>query len=117
MATRELHSTRLFGDYATVIFATGFLQSLFDLTVEEALVKYGFRYSTAGDSSKKNAQPIAVDYLHLRGADKGKVSRDIMEWIGEEVRFLIAATGRPRPTSFSAPGAGQTLSHWKRQSH
>ena len=35
VATREFNSTRIFGDYATVIFATGFLQSLFDLTVEE----------------------------------------------------------------------------------
>ena len=33
-----------FGDYATVIYATGFFQSFFDLTVEEALVKYGFRF-------------------------------------------------------------------------
>jgi O-antigen/teichoic acid export membrane protein len=49
VATREFNSTRVFGDYATVIFATGFLQSLFDLTVEEALVKYGFRYSTRED--------------------------------------------------------------------
>src|SRR5919201_375161 len=49
VATRELHSARRFGDYATVIFATGFFQSLFDLTVEEALVKYGFRYVTRED--------------------------------------------------------------------
>jgi O-antigen/teichoic acid export membrane protein len=49
VATQEFNSTRVFGDYATVIFATGFLQSLFDLTVEEALVKYGFRYSTRDD--------------------------------------------------------------------
>jgi O-antigen/teichoic acid export membrane protein len=48
VATREF-DPRTFGDYATVIFATGFLQSLFDLTVEEALVKYGFRYSTRED--------------------------------------------------------------------
>lgn len=49
LASRELHSTRAFGDYATVIFTTGFLQSFFDLTVEEALVKYGFRYVTRED--------------------------------------------------------------------
>jgi O-antigen/teichoic acid export membrane protein len=49
VATRELGSARRFGDYATVIFATGFFQSFFDLTVEEALVKYGFRYVTRED--------------------------------------------------------------------
>jgi len=35
-----------FGDYATVLYATAFFQTLFDLTVEEALVKYGFRFVT-----------------------------------------------------------------------
>jgi len=48
IATHEL-TLGPFGDYATVIFATSFLQSFFDLTVEEALVKYGFRYSTRED--------------------------------------------------------------------
>jgi O-antigen/teichoic acid export membrane protein len=46
VAARELHTRGRFGDYATVLFATAFFQSFFDLTVEEALVKYGFRYST-----------------------------------------------------------------------
>ena len=49
VATRELHSARHFGDFATVVFATGFLQSFFDLTVEEALVKYGFRFISRED--------------------------------------------------------------------
>jgi len=44
VATREFHSQVRFGDFATVMFATALLQSFFDLTVEEALVKYGFRY-------------------------------------------------------------------------
>jgi O-antigen/teichoic acid export membrane protein len=48
-ASRELPSLQAFGDYSMVIFATGFLQSFFDLTAEEALVKYGFRYLTRGD--------------------------------------------------------------------
>ena len=38
-----------FGLYATVLAATGFFQSLLDLTVEESLTKYGFRYAEAGD--------------------------------------------------------------------
>jgi O-antigen/teichoic acid export membrane protein len=32
------------GLYAIVIASTGFFQSLLDLTIEEALIKYGFRY-------------------------------------------------------------------------
>ncbi len=38
-----------FGLLAVVVVATGFFQSLLDLTAEEALVKYGFDY-TAGES-------------------------------------------------------------------
>ena len=61
------------------------------------------------------ANPIAVDYLHLKGAGKGKVSAGILEWIGEEVRFLMAAPGEARPIDFSAPSSTQTLSQWKRK--
>jgi O-antigen/teichoic acid export membrane protein len=35
-----------FGLFAIVMAATGFFQTLLDLTVEEAVTKYGFRYST-----------------------------------------------------------------------
>ena len=38
-----------FGLLAVVVVATGFFQSLLDLTAEEALVKYGFDYA-AGES-------------------------------------------------------------------
>jgi O-antigen/teichoic acid export membrane protein len=40
---------REFGHFAIVMAATGFFQTLLDLTVEEAVTKYGFRYSVAGD--------------------------------------------------------------------
>ena len=39
----------VFGLFTLVVVATDFFRSLFDLTAEEALVKYGFRYSTRGD--------------------------------------------------------------------
>src|SRR3954454_19131691 len=35
--------------YATVMATVGFFQLLLDLTIDEALIKYGFRYSTVGD--------------------------------------------------------------------
>jgi O-antigen/teichoic acid export membrane protein len=38
-----------FGLFATVFVAVGFFQVLLDLTVEESLTKYGFRYSSAQD--------------------------------------------------------------------
>src|ERR671935_709582 len=42
-------STTTFGLFALVLAATGFFQSLLDLTVEEALIKFGFRYTTRQD--------------------------------------------------------------------
>ena len=38
-----------FGVFATVLAAVGFFQALLDLTVEESLTKYGFRYVSSGD--------------------------------------------------------------------
>src|SRR5919205_1176419 len=45
----HVFSTETFGRYALVLAATAFAQSLLDLTVEEALVKFGFRYTTRED--------------------------------------------------------------------
>src|SRR3989454_2701733 len=45
----HVFSTETFGRYALVLAATAFFQSLLDLTVEEALVKFGFRYITRED--------------------------------------------------------------------
>lgn len=60
------------------------------------------------------AAPIAVDYLSLSGPRKGTVSRGVMEWIGHEVRFLMAAPGQPRPAGFEDAATG-TLSQWRRK--
>ena len=45
----HLFSRHTFGLYAIVLAATGFFQGLADLTVEEALIKFGFRYTTRQD--------------------------------------------------------------------
>jgi len=63
----------------------------------------------------EGATPIAVDYLHLHGRDRGRVSKGIMQWVGDEVCFLIAAPDQDRPADFASyDGAGLTLSQWKR---
>jgi len=51
LAARAL-GPRDFGLLALVFASTGFFQSFLDLTVEEALIKYGFRYSTAQEWGK-----------------------------------------------------------------
>jgi O-antigen/teichoic acid export membrane protein len=47
VATREL-GLNDYAKFAAVIAASGFFQQLLDLTIEESLVKYGFRYSESG---------------------------------------------------------------------
>jgi O-antigen/teichoic acid export membrane protein len=44
VAARRFGSQETFGLFAIVLAASGFFQILLDLTVEEAVVKYGFRY-------------------------------------------------------------------------
>src|SRR5437763_11421053 len=45
----HIFSTTGLGLYAIVISATAFFQTLLDLTIEEALIKFGFRYVTRED--------------------------------------------------------------------
>jgi uncharacterized protein (TIGR03067 family) len=63
----------------------------------------------------ESAEPIAVDYLNLRGAQKGTISLGIMEWRDEDVRFLIASPGEPRPTAFVPLPATGIFSEWRRR--
>jgi hypothetical protein len=56
-----------------------------------------------------------VDYLNLDGAKANTVSRGIMEWVGDDVRFLMAAPGQSRPADFSVPVGTGTLSQWRRR--
>jgi uncharacterized protein (TIGR03067 family) len=61
----------------------------------------------------ERATPIAVDYYSLLAKQTGTVTHGIMEWLGDEVRFLMAPAGAPRPTEFATPAKG-TLSRWRR---
>jgi uncharacterized protein (TIGR03067 family) len=64
----------------------------------------------------ESTTPIAVDYLNLNGRQAGTVNRGIMEWVGdEEVRFMMASPGRPRPMDFTASAGSGTLSQWKKK--
>ncbi len=63
----------------------------------------------------ETSRPMAVDYLNLDGRQAGTVSRGIMEWVDDGVRFHMASPGGSRPTDFAAaPGSG-TLSQWRRK--
>lgn len=62
----------------------------------------------------EGATPMAVDYLNL-GPSAGTISRGIMEWVGDDVRFFMAPPGSPRPTDFDASSGSGTLSQWRRK--
>jgi O-antigen/teichoic acid export membrane protein len=94
VATKEFDSSRVFGDYATVIFATGFLQSLFDLTVEEALVKYGFRYATREDWGRFRRLFASALRFKLAGSLLGAIGLVVFSQLAParlEVPSLLAA--------------------------
>jgi len=61
------------------------------------------------------SSPIAVDYLNLTKAQRGMVSRGIMEWIGDEFRILMAAPGEARPAGFAPVARSATLSRWRKR--
>lgn len=63
----------------------------------------------------ESATPIAVDYLNLQGKYKNTVSCGIMEWIGDDVRFLMAGPGESRPAGFADAATTGTLSRWRRR--
>ena len=74
VAAHELPTLRSLGDYTSVIFATGFLQSFFGLTVEEALVKYGFRYTSREDWGRLRGLFRAALLFKVAGAALGALA-------------------------------------------
>ncbi len=62
----------------------------------------------------ESVSPLAIDYLSLLPRTKDEITHGIMEFDERcnEVRFLMAPPGTPRPTSFSEAG---TLSRWRRR--
>lgn len=92
-------SLRDFGLYATVLAAAGFFQALLDLTVEESLTKYGFRYSTAGEWGRLRRLFRRALELKLAGGVLAALAllalAPLAEWVfgadGLTVPFLLAA--------------------------
>lgn len=63
----------------------------------------------------ESANPIHVDYYNLAGPLKGAIQHGIMQWLGDEACFCMAAPNQPRPADFDAPvGSGRTFSQWRR---
>ena len=108
-ATRELHSPRRFGDYATVLFAVGLLQGFFDVTVEEAVVKYGFRYVTREDWPRLSRLFRWATLLKLVGGALGAVGLLVFAVVGPSRLSTALAIGALVPLVQSLDGLAGTL--------
>jgi uncharacterized protein (TIGR03067 family) len=65
----------------------------------------------------ESTDPIHVDYCNAGGlCPGGTVQFGLLQWIGDEACFCMAASGSPRPVDFSCPsGSGHTFSQWRRK--
>ena len=102
VATREL-GLHDYARFAAVIAATTFFQQLLDLTIEEALVKYGFRYTESGNYGRlRRLFRVALAFKLLGGIVAGLAlialapfARDLWGAGGVFLPMLIAATIAP----------------------
>ena len=102
-----------FGLYATVFATTGFFQSLLDLTVEESLTKYGFRYTTAEDWGRLRRLFRKALELKLAGGVLAGVAllalAPLADWIfGAEGLALPLAIGAALPLAQAPENVAST---------
>ncbi len=98
LTKRQLDNVH-FGLLSAVIVSTGFFQTLLDFTAEEALVKYGFDYTTAGDWGRLRRLFRAALVVKCAGGLLGGVvlaalapfADEIFSGHGLQTPFLIAA--------------------------
>ena len=98
LAANLLEPTR-FGRFALVVGTTALFQLLLDLTSEEALVKYGFRYSARGDWGRfRRLLMLAVGFKTFGGVISGLIVLGLAPFAdsvygthGLETPLLVAA--------------------------
>jgi O-antigen/teichoic acid export membrane protein len=108
-ATRELHK-HAFGDFSTVLFATSFLQALFDLTVEEALIKYGFRYVAREDWGRLRRLFSRGLLVKVTGSSIGAAALVVFGLVGPSRLMVPLLVAAGIPLGYSLEGlAGSAL--------
>src|SRR3977135_829170 len=81
----HLFTTTELGLYTLVIAATGFFQALLDLTIEEALIKYGFRYIAREDWGRLHRLFRQTFAVKLAGAVLGGIALLVLAAAAEPV--------------------------------
>jgi len=94
VAAHIFHSQHRFGDYAAVMAAASLSQTFFDLTVEEAVVKYGFRYVAATRWGRFRGLFRSALWFKLTGSLLGATGLVVFSFIAPHrlhVALLLAA--------------------------
>jgi O-antigen/teichoic acid export membrane protein len=91
-----------FGVYSIVLVATSFFQVLLDVTVEEALVKFGFRYTANEDWGR--LQRLFRRVIRLKAI--GVVLARSSCWRRSPTRSSVPTTSRRR---FSSPRCSRSF--------
>lgn len=110
IAARRFHSADVFGLYTIVIAASGFFQILLDLTVEEAVVKYGFRYVAREDWPRLRRLISIAAAMKLTGGVIGAAALLVFAAVGPSRLAWALALGALIPLVQSIEGlAGAML--------
>jgi O-antigen/teichoic acid export membrane protein len=95
----HVFSTETFGRYALVLAATAFVQSLLDLTVEEALVKFGFRFTAREDWGRLRRLFEAAIKFKLAG---GVLATGLLLALAPAANSLLHKSGLTTPLMIGA---------------
>src|SRR5690242_10616756 len=97
VAARIFHSQHRFGDYAAVMAAAALSQSFFDLTVEEAVVKYGFRYVASSSWGRFRTLFRSALWFKLAGSLLGAIGIVVFSFVAPHRLHtaLLLAAGIP----------------------
>jgi O-antigen/teichoic acid export membrane protein len=95
----HVFSTETFGRYALVLAATAFFQSLLDLTVEEALVKFGFRFTTREDWGRLRRLFVSAIAFKLAG---GVLATGLLLALAPAANSLLHKSGLTTPLLIGA---------------
>ena len=94
VAAHIFNSRHRFGDYAAVMAAASLSQSFFDLTVEEAVVKYGFRYVASTQWGRFRSLFRNALWFKLLGSLLGAIGLVVFSFVAPhrlQVPLLLAA--------------------------
>jgi O-antigen/teichoic acid export membrane protein len=95
----HIFSRHTFGLFAIVVSATGFFQILLDLTMEEALIKFGFRYVTREDWGRLRRLFTSAIGVKLAG---GVLAAVVLFALAPAAHAIFHKTGLETPLRIAA---------------